>query len=104
MYWEMETRAGVKGRDIVGQFYDWLSILTDSFFIGSEIQRFKTWQYVSYTTRQSQMLVFVKSENISLEKKRKKKGVCMRFEVEFHITNPHVKVKKKDFLVELRAL
>ena len=96
MYWEVETRAGVKGRDILGQFYFdgqffyWLSILTDSFFIGSEIQRFKTWQYVSYTTRQSQMLVFVKSENISLEKKKKKKGVCMRFEVEFHITNPHV--------------
>ena len=41
MYWEAETRAEVKGRDILGQFYDWLSILTDSFFIGSEIQRFK---------------------------------------------------------------
>ena len=26
---------GVKGRDILGQFSDWLSVLTDSFFIGS---------------------------------------------------------------------
>ena len=28
-------KAGVKGRDILGQFSDWLSVLTDSFFIGS---------------------------------------------------------------------
>ena len=59
--------------------------------------------------RKSQLLVFVKSENRLLEKKRKKKKIYMRFEVEHMSYNYHqyrkiiVKVKKR-FLVELRAI
>ena len=59
--------------------------------------------------RKSQLLVFVKSENRFLEKKRKKKKIYLRFEMEHMSYNYHqyrkiiVKVKKR-FLVELRAI
>ena len=41
VYWGQRLGQGVKGRDILGQFSDWLSVLTDSFFIGLRYEDLK---------------------------------------------------------------